>query len=206
VIHYADGRLVKDETITKPDYAVGGGPGGEIDSVDVKSGTTTETFTCARPSSPPTALLEIKTPDSECGPFWESGLQCAQWVPRGVWKSSTDFPTEPGSYSSDEAGNLLWMCDRALPCSFTFDFRGAGSSDPDDDITSWSLQFGDGASASGSWSADPPADVAHTYSPDGPFSPCAEAGHICVILTVTDSAGQSDSDTIRMAFVDVTPD
>jgi hypothetical protein len=99
---------------------------------------------------------------------------------------------------------LLWLCDSAFTCSSTFDFRGTGSSDPDDDIASWSLDFDDGGSTSGSWSAGPSAEVAHTYGPDNRVA-CA-GGYCDVTLTVTDAAGQSDSDTITMAPIDVTPD
>lgn len=206
-IHYADGRVVEDESTTTPDYGIDGGPGDEIEFAIVKSGTTTETFVCSRANGPPTALLEIKTPDSECSMFFDSGLQCVQWVPRSLWRSSSDFPTDPGSHSDQEAGNLLWLCDNTFACSFTFDFRGTGSGDPEDDITSWSLDFGDGSSASGSWAADPPAAVAHTYQAyGGQSSSCADDVHFCVTLTVTDAAGQSDTDTITMAFIDVTPD
>jgi hypothetical protein len=39
------------------------------------------------------------------------------------------------------------------------------------------------------------------------FSGCVGFSSLCpVTLTVTDSAGQSDSDTLLMAFVDQTPD
>jgi hypothetical protein len=87
-------------------------------------------------------------------------------------------------------------------------FRGTSSSDPDNDIASWSIDFGDGTSASGSWSTDPPTEVTHAYSTF--FSDCFGFGTfsgVCpVTLTVTDAAGQSDSDTMVMAFVDQTPD
>ena len=37
-------RVVEDDTITGPDYAIDAGAVDEIDSVDVKSGTTRQTF------------------------------------------------------------------------------------------------------------------------------------------------------------------
>src|SRR5688500_7090210 len=43
-LRYADGRVVKDETIEKPDYSLDGAVGDELGSATVKSGTTTETF------------------------------------------------------------------------------------------------------------------------------------------------------------------
>jgi hypothetical protein len=79
-------------------------------------------------------------------------------------------------------------------------FRLTGSSDIDGDLTSWTLDFGDGTSVSGDWATGLPAEIAHDYTRG-----CGVT--VCVItLTVTDSAGQSDSDVIRMAFVDLTPD
>jgi hypothetical protein len=61
---------------------------------------------------------------------------------------------------------------------------------------------------SGTWSA-PPAEVAHAY-PLGPGN-CASVvygvANVCVItLTVTDTAGQGDSDTMLMIFLDQSPD
>lgn len=89
-------------------------------------------------------------------------------------------------------------------CPFAFSFRGTGSSDADSDIVSWTLDFGDGTSASGSWDIAQPSDLAHEYSRDASGAFC---GGVCVItLTVTDSAGQSHSDVMKMAFVDQTPD
>src|SRR5687768_13594215 len=38
-LHYADGRVVKHETIQSHDYAIDGGGGDEIDMAIVKSGT-----------------------------------------------------------------------------------------------------------------------------------------------------------------------
>lgn len=74
VIHYVDGRVVKDESATTPDFSIDGGPGEEINFVLVKSGITQETFTCTATNSPPTAVLQINTPEGPrleggCGPF-----------------------------------------------------------------------------------------------------------------------------------------
>jgi hypothetical protein len=52
-VHYADGRVVKDESIESPDYSIDGDASDEIDSAIVKSGTTTERFDCAASNSPP---------------------------------------------------------------------------------------------------------------------------------------------------------
>ena len=55
-IHYSDGRLVKDETIAGPEYAIDGGVGDEIEFAIVKSETTRERFDCVQANRPPTAL------------------------------------------------------------------------------------------------------------------------------------------------------
>jgi len=197
-IHYVSGPVIKDESINSHDYAVDGSAGEEIDFATVKSGTTIEEFGCEPSNRAPTALLEIKTPDS-CHEFFAGGLSCEQSFPRTMWTSASQIPDTGGSTS----GLLTWGCgfhsDRSQ-CSFTMSFRGIGSSDPDGDITSWSLDFGDGASTSGSWSAAPPAEIAHEYA----FESCQ---NLCVItLTVTDSAGQSHAESIVMYFLDQSPD
>jgi PKD domain-containing protein len=210
-LEYKSGSVVKDETIDSHDWAKDGGPGDEIDLARVKSGTTVEEFECVPTSAAPQALLEIQTPPhyvptlESCYDFWAGGLACEQSSPRTAWTNASQIPDNGGS----ESGFFHWLCggltDYSL-CSSTFRFRGTGSSDPDGDIASWSLDFGDGTSVSGTWSA-PPAEVSHDYSPY--LANCVFNGlnGVCrVTLTVTDSAGQSDSDTILMAFVDVTPD
>jgi hypothetical protein len=215
-IHYVDGRVVKDETINRPDFSIDGGPGGEIAFAVVKSGTTSVRFDCTPPAtnSPPTALLEILTPETGptgCALFFESGLECVQTVTRSVWRDSSEFPTEPGAFGTEEAGHLLWGCPSGSAgwtsgtCSMTFDFRGTNSSDADSDIASWSMDFGDGTSATGSWSANPPLDVTHSYALDV-FGGTQCGSHCVITLTVTDSAGHTDTDTITMGFLDESPD
>jgi len=206
--HYADGRLTKDESIGRPDYAIDGGAGEEIAFVVVKSGTTSEQFDCEQDNRAPTARLEIETPEN-CGPFWGGGLFCEQSLPRTAWTSTSEIPDDGGTQS----GMFAWGCgalSHPSLCSFTFSFRGSGSDDPDGDITSWSLDFGDGTSVSGSWSAALPLEVRHEYPRDY-WSVCRGVVNsipsLCVItLTVTDSAGQSHSDTMVMGFIDQTPD
>jgi hypothetical protein len=209
-IHFAGGAVVKDETINDPDYSVDGGPGAEISFVVVKSGTTRERFDCIQRNSPPTARLEIRTPPIDstlghCYAFFAGGLACEQSAARTDWTSTAQVPNDGGS----ESGVLHWGCGAFTDfshCPLEFHFRGTSSSDPDNDITTWSLAFDDGGFASGSWSAAAPSDVAHTYVVD-PGSGVGCSGAYCVVtLTVTDSAGQSDSDTLTMAFVDQTPD
>lgn len=210
-LRYASGLVVKHENINGPDWAVDGGPGEEIDSARVKSGTTREEFECAAANTAPTALLEIQTPpiDQTFQHCWEFfGLACDQSSPRTEWTSVGDVPNQ-----GTQPGFFHWGCGGQSPpslCSFAITFRGIGSSDPDGDIASWSLDFGDGTSVSGAWSS-PPAELTHTYV----FEPvsgtyCTGVGgapYLCgVTLTVTDSAGQSDSETLLMAFIDQSPD
>jgi hypothetical protein len=211
--HYVDGRVVKDESISSHDYAIDGGAGDEIESAMVKSGTTSEQFDCVQSNRAPTARLEIQTPPIDqtlphCGDFFSGGLQCEQSGPRTVWTSPSQIPDTGG----DQSGFLTWACgfvsDPSL-CSWTFTFRGTGSSDPDSDIVSWSLDFGDGTSVNGSWST-PPTEVSHEYSRQASGFICGGVVNYvtdtCVItLTVTDSAGQSDSETMLMLFLDVSP-
>ena len=216
VFHYVDGRVGKDECIRRHDYAVDGGAGDEIEFAIVKSGTTSEQFDCVPSNRAPTARLEIQTPPIDqtlehCYDFFSGGLGCEQSSPRTVWTSAGKIPTDGG----EESGFFHWGCgafsDPSL-CPLAVRFRGAGSSDPDADITSWSLDFGDGTSLSGNWSAAPPTEIAHEYSrdPSGAIK-CAAVvnsiSNVCVItLTVTDSAGQSHSDAMPMVFIDQTPD
>jgi hypothetical protein len=196
---YADGRVVKDESIDGPEFEVEGGAGNELEAAIVKSGTTTRLFECALPASPPVALLEIRTPAGNllegCFDFFAGGLMCNQSTPRVEWTSADQVPDTGGGAS----GIFHWGCPDLSLCSFIFSFRGSASTDPDGDIASWSLDFGDGTSAGGSWATDPPTEVSHDYS-SAVCSPCV------ITLTVTDASGQSGSMSMKMAFVDVTPD
>jgi len=205
-LHYADGRVVKDETVNSPDYSLDGAVGDEIDFAVVKSGMTNQSFDCVLENRPPTALLEIRTPPvdqtlAQCYDFFAGGLACEQSAERTVWTGASQIPDNGGP----ESGFFHWGCgafgDPSL-CSNTISFRGTSSSDPDNDIASWSIAFGDGTSTSGSWSTNPPTEVAHDYSLLG----CLGTGVCPVTLTVTDSAGQSASETIVMVRVDQTPD
>jgi hypothetical protein len=180
-LHYADGRVVKDEAIESPDFAIDGAAGDEIDFVGVKSGRTTDTFNCPRTNSPPTAVLEILTPSDcvlevEAVDHWRCPDASA---PRTTW------------LSANTVGFSVTDCSSELPSDRILRFRGTSSTDPDNDITSWSIEFdyfglAEPTSTSGDWIADPPADVTSGDSLEG----------VLVTLTVTDSAGQSDSDTM----------
>jgi PKD repeat protein len=70
--------------------------------------------------------------------------------------------------------------------SFSWSFRGTGSTDLDNDITQWSIDFGDGTSTGlQSFITNPPANVPHRYSDQGDY---------VVRLTVFDSLGASGTD------------
>ena len=211
--HHLDGRVVRDETIEGPDFAYDGAAGDEIEYTVVKSGRTSEQFDCQPANVAPTARLEIATPPVDmtmghCYHFFSGGLACEQSSARTSWASASDIP--PGGSEPDL---FLWTCggqSHPSQCSMTMTFRGTGSGDPDGDIVSWSLDFGDGTSISGS-GPTPPAEVTHEYVPDVGGILCTGVfngiPNVCLVtLTVTDSAGQSDSDVIPMVFLDQTPD
>lgn len=210
-LYYADGRIVKHEHINSHHYAIDGGPGDEIDFARVKSGTTIQEFTCEPSNTAPTARLEIQTPpvDQVLGHCYDfsDGLICEQSAPRPAWTGPDQIP----DLGAGQPGFFQWGCGAfsdPTQCSFTFQFRATGSSDPDADIASWALDFGDGTSTSGTWSA-PPAQVTHAYplGHDSCASVVSGVSNVCVItLTVTDSAGQSDSDTMLMIFINQAPD
>lgn len=201
-LHYADGRVVKDESIGGPAYEIAGGEGDELEAAIVKSGTTSRAFECAPPNGAPLARLEIATPAAHsiegCYDFFAGGLVCEQSTPRDGWTSADEVPDTGGS----ESGLFHWGCgaltDRSL-CSFVFHFRGSDSTDPDGDLALWSLDFGDGTVASGSWATDPPVQLAHDYA-GTECLPCV------ITLTVTDSTGQASSASLRMVFLDQSPD
>ncbi len=71
------------------------------------------------------------------------------------------------------------------PFSAPATFRSTSSSDPDDGIASWSIDFGDGTSTGEI--TGPLGEVSHTYPADGFYT---------VTLTVTDFAGQSTSESM----------
>ena len=213
-LHYAGGGVVKDENINSPDHAIDGGPGDEIDLALVKSGTTIEEFACVPTNTAPEALLEIQTPpvDQVLGHCYDfsDGLICEQSIPRTAWTGTAQIPDN----GDGEPDFFQWGCggfSDFSQCSLTMRFRGAGSSDPDGDIASWSLDFGDGTAVSGAWNA-PPTEVEHVYPGDlltgiDCVGVVGTVTNVCVItLTVTDSAGQSDSDTMPMIFLNQSPD
>jgi hypothetical protein len=185
-LQYEDGRVVKHDMIGESVYLLDGGAGDEIEVAIVKSGTTTQAFTCQQTNDPPTAILEILTPPLErcmAFPFPERPT-CMETDLRTTWS------TLPGS----EIGFIFVA---PYPPA-TFRFRGTGSNDPDGDLGTWSIDFGDGTSTSGSWATEPPADVSHTFP--------SFLTNSTVTLTVTDVGGASDSSSITFVNHDGTPD
>ena len=196
-LHYADGRVFKDETVGTPDYVIDGGPGDELDAAIVKSGTTTERFECTQENSPPTTILEVKTP--ECF-TWPDGLvDCDGRTARTTWSHSTTelgygltqffcgWPDDPSCVDHVMPCELVQLYSA---CRVTYTFRGTSSTDPDDDIVSWSLDFGDGTSIAGDWITDPPTEISHEYLDRH----CPTCFREPATLTVTDAAGQTDVD------------
>ena len=187
-LHYVDGRVVKHERINRRHYSIDG-----VDALDaavVKSGTTRKTFDCPSTNIPPTAILEIETPPlSGCTYNTSEYPSCLATDPRNVW-------------SRPPQGDLAFVFVGPFsPQQLTFRLRGTSSTDADDDIAGWSIDFGDGTAASGSWPTEPPAAVAHTYA-----TPFFGPGFTTVTLTLTDAAGQRDSDTINLIGIDGSPD
>jgi hypothetical protein len=203
-LQYADGRVVRDETIASPDYAIDGGAGGEIDFATVKSGTTTEPFDCVLQNSRPTAILEVETPG--CYTWPDGVVDCDGRIARTTWSHSA---TELGY------GLIRFFCgwpddqscvDHVMPCEqvelysacrVTYTFRGTSSTDPDNDIASWSLDFGDGTSVTGDGTTDPPTEISHEYL-DRHCPTCFRGP---AILTITDSAGQTDANAQLVSHV-----
>lgn len=168
-IHYTDDRVVRNEDIAGPDFSIDDDPGDELELAVVKSGTTSEHLACESPlaDSPPNAVLERRAGASD------------HQNPAGTW-TDTDCHSD---FNNPEPPFCIYGTFVAEPVSF----RGTGSTDPNGDIVSWSIDFGDGTTpASGTWGTDPPVEVTHVYE---------QLGCVCtVVLTVTDSAGDSSSD------------
>ncbi len=204
-LHYTDGLVVKDESTTTPDYVHDGSAGDEIDFAVVKSGRTTETFTCSSPKTPPTAVLEVKTPEGYCFTWHDGLVDCDGRVARTSWTHSTVPALDYGmvrfgcGWPDDQScvGHVMpcGQKDFYSLCQVTYTFRGTSSTDPDDDIVSWSIDFGDGIFTSGDWITNPPTEVSHEYL----IHYCPTCSRDPAILTVTDSAGHTDSDAL-LAF------
>jgi hypothetical protein len=203
-LHYADGRVAKDETINSPDYSVDGGSGDEVEFAVVKSGTTTNTFNCPRTTSPPTAILEVKTP--ECFPYYDGSVACDGTAARTSWSRSTTALGYGVVFFGCDWPDDQSCVDHEMPCGqkdfyslcrITYTYRGTSSVDPDGDIVSWSIDFGDGTSVSGNWNTNPPTEVSHEYL----IHNCPTCTRDPATLTITDSAGQTDSDAQFVAHV-----
>ena len=177
-IHYADGRVVKDETVSSPDYSLDGAAGDEIALRDRQVRDDTRAVRLRAGEQPADRAPRDQDPRStqprDCYDFLAGGLACEQSAARTDWTStSPDSGRRRLGFRLLPLGLRSASADHSL-CSFTISFRGTSSSDPDNDIASWSIDFGDGTSASGSWSTNPPTEVAHTYSTS--FSNCVGFG------------------------------
>ncbi len=99
-----------------------------------------------------------------------------------VVASHADHSTGYGqdvTFTTDKAPNAVLAANvTSGPVPLTVTFDGAGSSDPDGSIASWTLAFGDGTSTGGSGSV--PSAITHTYT-----SACS----CTASLTVTDNQG-----------------
>ena len=91
-----------------------------------------------------------------------------------VSETSDSFTLGDGGGNQPPIASFTDNC-TALACSF----NGSGSSDPDGTITSYSWNFGDGASSTG-------ANASHTYT---------AAGNYSVTLVVTDNSGATGNST-----------
>ena len=97
--------------------------------------------------------------------------------------------TAPDPCANNSAPNAVATAPPSGDCDATISFSAADSSDPDDNISAYAWDFGDGATAGGQ-------QAGHAY---------AEPGDYTVILTVTDSCGASDSDTLVIEIAAAEP-
>lgn len=102
-------------------------------------------------------------------------------VPQGDYDGTLPDPNPEPPVDQEPVASFGFVCN-GLDCSFD----GSGSSDSEGDITSWSWDFGDGATASG-------VSPGHVY---------AQAGSYSVSLTVSDSAGQLDGSVKSVTVAD----
>ena len=149
-------------------------------------------------NSPPTAILEVKTP--ACA-TWPDGLVgCDGRIARTTWTRSIVPSLGSGSSGSSAAGPTISPASTtSCPAARRTSTRSARSPTPSaaraapiptTTSSSWSIDFGDGTSASGDWATNPPTEVSHEYL----IHHCPTCARAPATLTVTDSAGQSDSD------------
>jgi PKD repeat protein len=121
-----------------------------------------------------------------------SGLSVAANASTPTCATTTTTPVAPTT-TTTLAGNQPPVA-KAGPDQFTqtlttLAFSGAGSSDPDGTIASYSWTFGDGATAAG-------VSASHAY---------ATAGTYTVTLRVTDNGGNSASDTAVVSVANRAP-
>ncbi|MFQ6116630.1 MAG: PKD domain-containing protein [Candidatus Bipolaricaulia bacterium] len=81
----------------------------------------------------------------------------------------------------------------AFEVPITVEFDLSGSSDPDGTIKTWSLDYGDGTTDTGT--AIPTTPVSHTYE---------EVGVLTAILTITDNLGLTGKDSVTISTMPAT--
>lgn len=197
-LRYVDGRVAKDETTTTPHFAIDGDAGDEIAVAVVKSGRTTETFTCGPGDRdhPPSAVLEIRLSPNCQQPYTSDLGETFHWCADGLSNAQRTVWVDPG-----DVPIAIGCLPGASEC-LTLTLRGTGSTDPDGDLATWSIDFGDGTVVAGDWSTTPPAGVDHEYL----SYPWCASTYCPISLTVTDAGGRSATDSVHLAFYDNSPD
>jgi hypothetical protein len=103
--------------------------------------------------------------------------------PTAVLEATTNTAAGWSSDSPQTATTRAWA------------FRGINSSDPDNDLDTWSLQIVEPAGTTnymGNFAGSPPTQINHVFESEGTVNQ--------VTLTVTDSTGQPDSDSISIVI------
>jgi hypothetical protein len=132
---------------------------------------------------------------------------CTSYAAKGGTLSTSSTPQNRAPTAVLEIGSTETSQNPLNPCGgFTtndvigfasfYCFRGTNSSDPDGNITSWTLDFGDGSPVSeGSW---PMPNQTHVYAQS------AASAAYSVTLTITDAGGLTSSDSSEITVVSVT--
>jgi hypothetical protein len=157
VVDYVDPSKAdyKDDSVNSPDYVIDGDDGDELKSVTIKSGTTTETFTC-EPSEPkPECSDDVDNADPEDTLADEADPGChtdGDATNTGSYDPNDNDETDeagPAPQCSDDVDNADpedTLADEADPgCHTDGDATNTGSYDPNDNDET------DQATGTGSW-------------------------------------------------------